>query len=88
MKTKRFNYTYQPGLMDATDPNVIRGTAIAAGAKVRIAKEHNPPMLPKVFAIIEDKHGNLQSVWKKAVVRIPKDDPMDDYNYVGSKWHY
>jgi hypothetical protein len=69
MQTKSFPWVYRPGLMDACDPNTIKGAPIAIGARVRIAREAFPPQLPKVFVIIEDKAGNLQSVWKAALTR-------------------
>lgn len=73
---KRYAYTYQPlvdtcmGALDVTDPNVIKGRAISTGAQVRIARELNPPMYPtKVFCMIEDRKGNVQSVYRRAVVK-------------------
>jgi hypothetical protein len=69
IKTKSFPWIYAPGLMDACDPTVIKGAPIARYARVRIAREAFPPQLPKVFVIIEDKAGNLQSVWKAALTR-------------------
>ena len=69
---KRYPYTYNPGLMDATDPTVIRGRAIARGSRVRVAREFNPPMFPGVFRMIQDKDGNVQSVFKFALRRETK----------------
>jgi hypothetical protein len=52
---KRYPWTYAPGITDSCDPTVIRGHAIAAGTRVRIARELNPPMFPtRVFAMIQD----------------------------------
>jgi hypothetical protein len=69
MKRKRFTRIYQPGLDDRVSPNVIQGSAIAPGSRVRIARELHPPMLPRVFVFVEDSNGNVQSVWKPAVMR-------------------
>jgi hypothetical protein len=67
---KAFNYEYSPGILDRITPTVIRGKAIATSARVRIAREFNPPMYPtKVFCMIEDVNGNVQSVYKKAVCK-------------------
>ena len=67
-RRKTFAWIYRPGLMDKCDPAVIRGRAIETGSRVRIAREHFPHMLPRAFVVIEDRAGNLQSVWRKALV--------------------
>ncbi len=68
--TRGFNYIYRPGIHDLTDPTVIKGQAIKVGAWVRKARELKPPMYPtKVFCVIEDLNGNVQSVYKAAVIK-------------------
>ena len=70
-KVKRFNYTYHPGTLDRFDPTIIKGERIKVGAKVRLAREFNPPMFAtKVFCMVEDEAGNVQSVYRMAVVKI------------------
>jgi hypothetical protein len=64
-----YPWTYAPGLADACDPTVIRGKAIAAGAKVRIARELFPPMLPRMFVIVQDRLGNVQSIYRKGITK-------------------
>jgi hypothetical protein len=67
---KTFNWIYNPGIMDLCSPNVIIGQAIAAQSHVRIAREKFPLMLPtKRIVFIEDKQGNVQSVWRAALER-------------------
>lgn len=73
IKHKRFGYVYRPGFHDRTDPTVIRGQAVAFGEHARIARELNPPMYPtKVFVMIQDKHGNVQSVYRQSLSKVPK----------------
>ena len=68
---KRYLYTYLPGILDLTDPTVIRGQAIAKGARVRIARELSPRMKgwTRTFCTIQDIHGNVQNVFRKAVTK-------------------
>lgn len=60
-------YTYRPGLLDLFRPNVIRGDAIAEGARVYITRHRVDPLEKIVW--IRDAAGNEQSVWKKALIR-------------------
>jgi hypothetical protein len=63
----KFPYIYNPGFSDRTDPTIIRGVAIKPGSLVRVSRVLRPPMLPPCFAVIIDREGNIQSVWKKAL---------------------
>ena len=68
--SKKFPWSYHPGLAYLSDPTIIRGKRIATCARVRIARELFPPMLPtKVFVVIEDENGNAQSVYRRAIRR-------------------
>jgi len=64
MKTE---YTYNPGILDLTDPTVLRGNAITRGSRVTVSRKHRPYMLPSCFAVIEDAKGNRQVVFKRAL---------------------
>ncbi len=64
-----FPWVYCPGFLDRIDPTVIKGTAIMKGQRVRVAREFNPPQYPSIFRMIEDTHGNVQSVYKAALRR-------------------
>lgn len=64
------NPYYHPGLMDLTDPNVIRGRPIRPGAFVRVTRGgRGQPKVDPLGRIVwvEDDEGNEQSVWKKAL---------------------
>ena len=71
MKREAFPWEYHPGVLDLCNPTIIIGKAIARGARVRIAYEHAPRMLgwTKTFACIQDEHGNVQNVFKRALQR-------------------
>ncbi len=58
-------YIYRPGLLDATDPKVIKGHAIKAGARVQVIHQGFDPM--DILCWIEDEAGNQQSVYKRAL---------------------
>ena len=87
-------YVYAPGILDHCDPNVIRGSAIERGAIVTISRKDRPYMLPPCFTPIVDKSGNVQIVFKKALMPLnsaseeERNDPMEDFNYRGSRYHY
>lgn len=59
-------WTYRPGLLDLFRPNVIRGVAIAEGARVFLVRDQVDPLGKIVW--IQDMAGNQQSVWRKALV--------------------
>lgn len=65
---RKHTFVYKPGLMDACDPAVIRGHAIEPGSPVWIVRKR-PHMLPTCFQVIRDAHGNVQTVWRYALVR-------------------
>lgn len=70
-------YEYQPGLMDRTDPRVIRGRPIQPGAVVSILRDRVDP-LGKIVWIV-DQAGNEQSVWRAALKRVgrrPAGNPL------------
>lgn len=60
-------FRYMPGILDATDPKVIKGRAIRPGAMVTITRNRSA-MLPRMFVWIMDAEGNEQSVFRKALV--------------------
>jgi hypothetical protein len=67
---KRFPYTYWPTIDDRLQPNVVQGEAIAINARVRIARELHPPMLPtKYLVFIQDTNNNVQSVWRRSLFK-------------------
>ena len=58
-------YIYRPGLLDATDPKVIRGVPIQMGARVQVIHQGFDPL--GLFCWIQDDQGNQQSVYKRAL---------------------
>jgi hypothetical protein len=58
-------YRYEPGLLDTYRPIVIRGRPIAAGAMVRIERDHVDPLGRLVW--VADEMGNIQSVFRRAL---------------------
>lgn len=69
---RSFNWVYRPGISDIVDPLVRRGSPIAQGSRVRIAREEHPVSprgWSRVFVVIQDQQGNLQTVWKRALTR-------------------
>ena len=74
VNTKRFPWEYHPGILDMLHPTIIVGNAIARGSRVRIAYEHAPRMIGwmRTFACIMDANGNVQNVFKRALIRPTK----------------
>lgn len=70
-KPFRGTHKFRPAAMDKASPTVLRGHAIEEGAFVRIVR--GGPGQEKLdragkLAWIEDKEGNVQSVWKAGLV--------------------
>lgn len=64
-------HTFQPGVMDIASPTVVRGSRIEPGSEVRIVRggrgqEKLDPLGKLVW--VQDKAGNVQSVWKAGLV--------------------
>ena len=58
-------YVYRPGLLDTTDPKVLRGEPILPRQRVVILEEHVDPLRKFVWVI--DVHGNEQSVYRRSL---------------------
>lgn len=70
---KSYPWIYKPGFDDRLTPVVLFGSPIALDARVRLAPEHTPiGCKGGPFRAIQDKHGNVQNVWKRALVRPSK----------------
>lgn len=63
-------YLYNRGIFDYFNPIVVKGNVIADGVVIKIVKKGFDPANKMVW--IEDNNGNVQSVYKNALTKIPK----------------
>jgi hypothetical protein len=64
------NYLYLGSMRDMLDPTMLKGWPIEPGTPVSVSRKLRPRMLPPCFAVIVDKAGNVQTVWKASLRRI------------------
>lgn len=63
-----YSFVYDPTYWDLMSPLVIKGEAIKPGSLVRVVRPVGDPN--RRFVYIEDKAGNLQSVYTSSLTKI------------------